>query len=57
MTAFLLACWRALLAFVDEVRPGWSEPPQPAANEFGGPLSPESLNYWLHAERVRRDRD
>lgn len=53
----LQGAWRALLSFVDEVRPGWSEQVEPRHNAFGGPLSAESLNYWLCAERARRIRD
>lgn len=50
----LLRLVRATLSLFDEVRPGWSEPAAPSSNEFGGPLSVESVHYWTHAERVRR---
>jgi len=53
----LLRVLRATLSLFDEVRPGWSQPAESRSNEFGGPLSVESLNYWLTDERCRRSRD
>lgn len=53
----LVRVLRATLSLFDEVRPGWSQPAEPRTNEFGGPLSVESVAYWTHAERVRRIRD
>lgn len=54
----LLLAWRELLATLDSVKPGWQATVRPPARDpFDGPLSSESLRYWLHAERVRRTRD
>jgi hypothetical protein len=58
LARLLLALWRELLVTLDTITPGWSARVRPPAEDpFGGALSSESLNYWLHAERVRRDRD
>ena len=57
LARLLLALWRELLVTLDTVKPGWQARVRPPADDpFGGPLSTESLTYWLHAERVRRDR-
>jgi hypothetical protein len=58
VSRLLLGLWRELLVTLDMTFPGWSARVRPPAEDpFGGPLSAESLNYWLHAERVRRDRE
>lgn len=57
MRALQLRFRREVLITIDTTWPGWSLPRPACRNEFGGPVSAESLLYRTRNQRQRRVQD